>query len=300
MCYNKGMFTMLKETCKYLKKSFWLLAFVALLPSIGISFFVKPFSSITFLPSLFVGRIDYSFSDIFMMMLTPINGASFWGGLIGHTIFFICFGIACIWGVCVTEKHFKTGELSLKVSVHQFTSYLFPVFLALAMWSALYLIAAVAQSGLISLIHYVCGVTPPSFIYCFLSTIVSLAIFYGVMYCSIHLLFLPLIMVSYGYGWRESFVESLRLTSQNFKSLMTGFFLPLLIFIFADAVLTLGTALLSKYAGMSAAAKYWIDFIISVVIHTLTIMYLFIYDIVAFYRLSGFERRDIKRYGRRR
>lgn len=294
------MFTMLKETCGYFKKCFWLLVLVALLPSIGISFFVKPFSSITFLPSLFVGRTDYDFSDIFMMMLTPINGAPFLGGIIGYVIFFICFGLASIWGICVIEKHFKTGELSLNVSKHQFTLYLFPIFFALALWSALYLIAAVAQSGLISLIHYICGVTPPSFIDCFLSTIVSLAVFYGVMYLSIHLLFLPLIMVYYGYGWRESFVESIRLSSQNFKSIMTGFIVPLLVLILADSVLTLGTALLVRFANMSASAKYWIDFIISVIIHTLTIMYVYTYDIVAFYKLSGFERRDIKRYERRR
>lgn len=291
---------MLKETCKYLKKSFWLLAFIALIPSIGISFFVKPFSSITFLPSLFVGQTDYDFSDIFIKMLTPINNASFIDGLLGYLIFFLCFGIACIWGICVTEKHLKTGELSLKVSKHQFLSYLFPIFFTLAIWYALYLIACVAQSGIISLIHYVCGVTPPSFVDCFFSTIASLAIFYLVIFCTIHLLFLPLIMVYYGYGWRESFVESLRLTSKNFKSLLTGFMVPLIILILSDAILTLCTALLTKYAGMSAAAKYWIDFVISVVIHTLTIMFLFVYDNVAFYKLSNFERRDIKVYGGRR
>ena len=294
------MFKMFEETYKYLKRSFWLLAFVALLPSIGISFFVKPFSSITFLPSLFVGRTDYDFFEIFMTMLTPIYNASFFGGAIGYIIFFLFFGLAGIWGICVTEKHLKTGELSLKVSKHQFLSYLFPVFFALLLWSLLYLISVVAQSGLISLIHYICGVTPPSFLDCFFSTLVALAIFYVLMYCSIHLLFLPLIMVYYGYGWRESFVESIRLTSQNLKSVFTGFIVPLLILIMADAVLTLGTALLTRYVGMSETAKYWIDFVISVLIHTVTIVFLFSYDIVSFYKLSNFERRDIKKYERRR
>ncbi|MCH5163844.1 MAG: hypothetical protein J1F36_02380 [Clostridiales bacterium] len=290
---------MLEETLKYLKKSFWVLAFVAVVPALIISFFAKPFSSITFLPLLFVGQTDYHFSEIFMMMLTPISNASFWGGFVGNVLFFVLFWISCVLGVCIVEKHLKTGTLTPKTSAHQFFSYVLPILLALIMWSALYLVSAVAQSGFISLIHFICGVTPPSFIDCLLSTFISILVFGGVMYCSIHLMFMPLIMVYYGYGWRESLVESLRMTSKNYKDVLLGFGLPMVIIIGVNFVLSLVTALLIRFANLSEVARYWIDYIISVATHIMIIVYLIAYDVVAFYKLSGLERRDIKRYERR-
>ena len=291
---------MLEETWKYLKKSFWVLAFVAVVPALIISFFAKPFSSITFLPLLFVGQTDYHFSEIFMMMLTPISNASFFGGFVGNVLFLLLFWISCVWGVCIVEKHLKTGELLPIINMHQFFSYVLPILLALAMWAGLYLVAAVAQSGFISFIHFICGVTPPSVIDCILSTLISIFVLGGVMYCSIHLMFMPLIMVYYGYGWKESLVESLRLTSKNYKDVIVGFLLPMVILIGVDFILSLVTALLIRFANLSEPARYWLDYIVSVATHIMVIVYLIAYDVVAFYKLSGFERRDIKRYERRR
>lgn len=291
---------LLGETFKYLKKSFWILLLYAIVPSIVISFFVKPFSSITFLPTLFVGQTDYDFIEIFAMITSTIVDVSVFGDLIGGIVFFVFMWIAAVLCLCVAEKHLKTGELSLKISKNQFFTYAFPIFFSLVLWIVLYLVCLAAQSGFISLIHFVCGVTPPTTIDCILSTVVSLLIFTAILYCSVHLLFLPLITVYYGYGLRESFVESLRMTSDNMRTLLLGFLVPMLVAIIADVILSTITALLAGYAGMSLAAKYWIDYIISVITLALIIMYLVAYALVSFYKLSGLERRDIRKYDRRR
>ena len=291
---------LLKETYKYLKKSFWILALGAIVPALVMSFFSKPFSNITFLPTLFVGQTDYHFSEILRMMTSPIVDISFWGEVIGGIAFMVFVWLGGGVCLCIAEKHLKTGELSLRISRNQFFTYAIPMLFSFAIWAVLYLLCMIVQSGLISLIHYICGVTPPNAIDCILSTIVSLLIYTAILYCSIHLLFLPLITVYYGYGLRESFVESLRMTSNNLKTLLLGFIIPLIAVIGANALLSLVTALLMRYAGMSVSAKYWIDFVISIVTHALTIIYLVAYDLVAFYDLSGLERRDIKIYERRR
>ncbi len=282
-----------KETMKYLGKGFWVTALAALAPALLISFFAKPFSSITFLSSLFVGQTDYYFTDIFMMMITPISNATFLGGIIGYIAFFLSFWLACVYGVCIIEKHLKTGELRLRINRHQFSSFLLPTLITLAIWAVVYLISTVAQSGLISLIHYICGQTPPTALDCFLSTLVSLIIFTAVLYLSVYILFLPLIMVHYGYGLRESFVQSLRLTSNNFRSLMLGFILPLFAVMGINFVFNLMTALLRRYGAIGETAEYWLNYVISVLIHVVIIVYLLAYDLIAFYKCSDFERRDI-------
>lgn len=284
---------------KYLGKSFWVLALSALVPALILSLFAKPFSSITFLSSLFVGQTDYNFTDIFMMMLTPISGASFIEGFIGYIAFFIFLLIGCVYGGCIIEKHLKTGELRLMIGKHQFMSYLLPTFIALAIWSIMFLISAVAQSGLISLIHFIFGQTPPTFVDCFFSTLVSLLIFTLVLYLSLHILFLPLIMVYYGYGLRESFVQSIRLTTNNLRSLVLGFILPLFAVMGLNFVFNLMSALLRRYGVITETAEYWMNYIISVLFHIIIIVYLIAYDLVAFYKCSDFERRDISIHKRR-
>lgn len=289
-----------KDTCKYLKKSFWFLAIVAIVPSIILSFFAKPFSNITFLPSLFVGRTDYNFTEVFMLMFTPIYGASVFEGLIGHVVFFVSLWLACVVGITMVDKHLKTGELTLKVEKYNVASYLLPVLLSLVIWAVVYLVAIVAQSGLLSLIHYICGVTPPSAIDCILSTLVSLLIFVGILYGSIYLMFVPLNMVYYGYGPREAILESSRLVSDKPGNMVSGFIIPITVLIVINLIFSLVTSLLTTYAGMSMTARYWIDYVFSVATHLMIIVYLIAYVIVAFYNLSNLERRDIKRYQRRR
>lgn len=298
MYYNVAM-AMVKDTLKYLKKSFWVLALNAVVPALIISFFAQPFANITFLSMLFVGQTDYYFTDIFMMMLTPISGASFIAGFVGYIAFFIFFWLGCAGGICIVEKHLKTGELSPLIGKHQFFSYLFPVLIGLAIWAVLFLVSTVAQSGLISLIHFICGQTPPSFWDCFFSTLVALIMFAIVLYLSVHIIFLPLIMVYYGYGLRESFVQSIRLTSNNLKQMVIGFIVPLFVIMGAEFLLSLVTALLKRYAGITEAARYWIDYCISVVMHITIIVYLIAFDMIAFYKCSNFERRDILIHNRR-
>lgn len=291
---------MFKETMKYLGKSFWVLALAALAPALVISLFAKPFSSITFLSSLFVGQTDYNFTDIFMMMLTPISGATFFEGFVGYIASFLCLWIGCVYGVCIIEKHLKTGELRLRIGKHQFLSYLLPTFIVFVIWSIMFLVSSVAQSGLISLIHFICGRTPPTFVDCFFSTLVSVLIFALLMYLSVHILFLPLIMVYYGYGIRESLVQSIRLTSNNLKSLVLGFILPLFAVMGVNFIFNLMTALLRRYAAINETVEYWMNYFVSVFIHVILIVYLITYDLIAFYKCSDFERRDILIHKRRR
>ena len=290
--------TMIKDTIAYLKKSFGVLILGALLPSIIISFFARPISSLTSLPILFLGSTDYKFTEIFMHFLTPISNAGFWSAFLGYIVFFVFLWAGIVVNVSIADKHMKTGELSLKLSKHQVFPYVFSILLALVIWSIIYLITMVSQSGLISLIHYICGVTPPTLVDCLLSVAVSILLFFALMYFSLYLVFVPLIMVCYGYGFRESLVESIRLTTKNFKQLFAGLLLPVLVILIGSLCLYLVTSLLS--VKLSDAAYYWMDYAISVIAHSLIIIYLTSYALVAFYNLANLERRDKKWYEKRR
>ncbi len=283
---------MFKKTAQYLKRSFAVLALIAIVPSLIISFFVRPFANITVLPTLFVGQTDYNFTDIFMNMFSSLNSNGFWVGFVGYILFFAFLWLAGVSGICIVEKHLRTGELSPVPSKNQFFSYFMPMFYTLLIWAFMYLLSTVIQSGLISLIHYVCGETPPSVLDCILSTLIALAILALNIFLVIHFMFLPPIMVNYGYGLRESFVQSQRLTYKNLRSLFFGLIVPILTLVLIEYLLSLLTALVN----IDQTARYWIDYAITALFHMLVIVYIISYDTITFFELNGLERRDLKQY----
>lgn len=193
------------------------------------------------------------------------------------------FGAAII--MSSLDRHFRTGMLSLKSPVRLINISVFPIAIGVVVMSLTAIILRFLLFGLVSLVQVIFGaasVVPGAT----LAVIAAVAMGLFVLHA---LLLLPMLMWApitfiYGYKFRDAAALSFKLISR--KKLFWSLFLPMLV--------CAGVQLLVGFLQVHAAIAYAVNF----VVFLFTNVYTTVYTMIAFYDISGLDRRDIEPYKR--
>lgn len=183
------------------------------------------------------------------------------------------------------DRHFRTGMLSLKSPVRLINISVFPIAIGVIVMSLTAIILRFLLFGLVSLVQVILGAMSAAS-GAALAVIAVVAIGLFVLHA---LLLLPMlmwapIMFIYGYKFRDAAALSFKLISR--KKLFWSLFLPMLI--------CAGIQLLVGFLQVHAAIAYSVNF----VVFLFTNVYTTVYTMIAFYDISGLDRRDIEPYKR--
>jgi len=276
----------LKETFKYLKKSFFPLLVVALIPAILLGLFTSPFTFISFLP-LYYGTTDgTSFGGIFAMLL-DIDSLRLIFPFILLAFFLILF---LSYGLGTVEKHFKTGKRGFTSPLRAMNNSALPILKTVPILLAGLMIAILLQASIVTLIrHSVSGLNyAPYFIDSILVTMVA-TVFYGlILMASIFAGVWTVIIQIYGYSFREAFVETVRSVRTRWFSLFFGLLIPITMLV--SAQLIYNVFLVFEDVGWES----WLQNFVSVLINLFILIYFMAYIPVSVYQLNNLDRRDNK------
>ncbi|MCH5155566.1 MAG: hypothetical protein J1F69_03080 [Clostridiales bacterium] len=183
------------------------------------------------------------------------------------------------------DRHFRTGNLSLKSIGRLINISVFPIALGIALMSAVSILLRLALFGLVSLVQVVLGAMSASS-GAVLAVISAMAV--GVFFLHV-LVLLPMLMWApvmfiYGYKFRDAAALSFKMISG--KKLLWSLLLPMLI----CAGLQLLIGFLQVHIAIACAVSF--------VIFLFTNVYTTVYTMIVFYDISGLDRRDIAPYKR--
>lgn len=287
--YNIGM-VFIKKTLSYIKKAFFPLMLMAIIPSVFLGFFFKPISGLTFLPQYFAAE-DMSFKQIFWLLfgreslvISGFNPAFY---ILIFFVAFVLLTLACSYGLSMVEKHFKTGKI-IHDPIRSINNSIISVIKTFCIILSVYLLLMLLQSGLILLVNEtVSAGGAPKVMDCIWTTVISLVMFVLSFAILIPPAFCTVIMQLMGYSFADAFVEAMRLVGEKWLSLTVGMLLPTL----ALAAIKIGISFIPLT--MTAAAA--VGTVVNIVIFMLYMMYVLSFSMVSVYELTGIERRDIRK-----
>lgn len=266
-------------TFSYLKKNFVLPLVAMLIPAIAACFLYTPYWEVSF-----VAGFDFAPYKTAGQTLVILFGDSWqyaWPVILVAVL--QVFGAAII--MSSLDRHFRTGMLSLKSPVRLINISIFPIAIGVIVMSVTAIILRFLLFGLVSLVQVILGAmsAAPGVA---LAIIAAVAIGLFVLHS---MLLLPMlmwapIMFIYGYKFRDAAALSFKLISR--KKLFWSLFLPMLI--------CAGIQLLVGFLQVHVAIAYAVNF----VIFLFTNVYTTVYTMIAFYEISGLDRRDIAPYKR--
>ncbi|MDE6200771.1 MAG: hypothetical protein K2M47_02665 [Clostridiales bacterium] len=266
-------------TFSYLKKHFVLPVLAMLIPAIAACFLYTPYWEVSF-----VAGFDFQPYKTVGQTLVILFGDSWqyvWPVIVVAIL--QVFGAAII--MSSLDRHFRTGMLSFKSPVRLVNISVFPIAIGVAVMSLTAIILRFLLFGLVSLVQVILGsMSVASGVT--LAVIAAAAIGMFVLHA---LLLLPMlmwapIMFIYGYKFRDAAAMSFKLISG--KKVFWSLFLPMLI--------CAGVQLLVGFLQVHVAIAYAVNF----VIFLFTNVYTTVYTMIAFYDISGLDRRDIEPYKR--
>ncbi len=193
------------------------------------------------------------------------------------------FGAAII--MSSLDRHFRTGNLSLKSPVRLVNISVFPIAIGVTVMSLTAIILRLLLFGLVSLVQVIFGaMSAASGVALTVISVVAIGLF--VLHA---LLLLPMltwapIMFIYGYKFRDAAAMSFKLIAR--KKLFWSLFLPMLV--------CAGVQLLVGFLQVHVAISYAVSF----VVFLFTNVYITVYTMIVFYDVSGLDRRDIEPYKR--
>ena len=276
----------IKETFKYLRKSFIPLCVVAALPAVMMGVFMRPFSSVSFLPFYYtLGAAN--FSTIFWMMMTGRIELS--GILLSFVIPLILIvpvlmlGIG--YGLGMIEKQFKTGKLGLTNPWRAINNSILSIIKTVPIFLVLLLLVLLTQTGILTLIRtWTSGLDSVTL----LGDAIAVSIVSGLFFLiKIMLLIIfgvwAVIIQIYGYSFTDAFIEAIRTISKQWLALVLGLIVPVAVLIVPQIVYN-----------MLPMFWYWLQMSISILSHLLIIVYYMAYITVSVYKINGLERRDNK------
>lgn len=269
----------IKKTFSYLKKSFWLLALLALPAAALMGLFLRPLSFITFIPQYVRLGAD-SFADIAWFIFAKFAVTNVYPLI----LIFILLTLTCALSLSIVEKHFRVGKLMLKAPLQDINSSLFPTLKTLGVMTAVYLIWDFLMTGIITLLHFVIsGAGRPNKLNVILLCIAVTALFILLIFLSLpSLLWAPLMLI-FGYSFVDAFIASTRLSGKATGKLFIGLLFP-----FAAVILI-------QYAVSFIPLPQFVFSIIAAALYVLLITYLIPFMMIAAFELTGLERRDVKK-----
>lgn len=273
----------IRETFSYLKKSFWLLVLICLVPAGVLGIFVKPLSSMTFVPQ-YSKTFVRSFADVFALIFNVKNLRTVYPLI----LIFVTILIAICMCVSVIEKHFRVGKLMLKKPFSEINSTFFPVLSVELTLSAVMIVYSILLISLVSFLQYmICGFgTYPTVGAVIAAAVISIVLFI-VGFCTAgpFMLMIP-IMVIYGYSFSDALTSAFELAGKKSASVLFGGIFPFLVVLIIEYILSF----------------FEIIKVVSVIVSTLMYLFLLVYIVayvmIVMFELSGLERRDNKKFHR--
>jgi len=277
----------LKETFKYLKRAFFPLLVVAVVPALLLGIFTSPFTFISFLPLYYRSYYGIDFAMVFWMFMYRTSVTR----IFPFIITFLGLMIFLSYGLGLVEKQFKTGKRGLTKPLRAINNSALAIFKTVPFMLVVLLAALFLHAGLVTLIrHAISGLNyPPLFIDSFLVTIVSIVVFALVLMASIFVGVWAVVIQIYGYTFKEAFVEAFRAVRKKWFPLFLGLFIPITVLTMAQLVYTAFLVFEGVHSGFA-----WLQGFVSVMINLFILIYYMAYIPVSVYQLNGLDRRDNK------
>lgn len=267
----------LGQTFAYLKKHFLLPVIVMSVPAIAACFLSTPYWEVAF-----VTAFDYmpyrSASETFRIMFGD-SWTFVWPVVIIALLQIL--GAALV--MSAMDRHFRTGRMSLRDPWRLVNNVMFPIAIGVAVMSVLSIVWRFLVFGLVMLVQVSSQAMG-------LPSGVALAVICAVAACMFVLhvmiitpmLFWAPVMFIYGYKFRDAAASSFKLIAG--KKLFRRLFLPLLF--------CAGIQLLIGFLGVHPAISHIVGFFVFLFTNVL----ITVFTMIAFYDISGLDRRDLKPY----
>ena len=266
------------KTFSYMRKSFWLLALISLVPALLLGLFVRPMGFISFVPD-YASTTVTSYADIAWLIFDRYATVYVYPIVLIFVTLVICMSLA----LSVIEKHFRTGRLMFKAPLQDINSSLFPTLKMLSVITAAYLLYKFILSGLVTLLHFlISGSGAPNTVTIVIVAVVVVALFFLMMFFAVPVLLWTPLMLTFGYSFADAFIAASRMASKAFWKLFLALVLPFVAVILVQCVLEL---LPLHIAALKAVAA---------VMYLFVIMYMSALMMVAMFDLTELERRDVK------
>lgn len=248
-----------------------------IVPSIAACFLSTPYWEVAF-----VAGFDYlpyrSASQTFRLLF----GDS-WQYLWPVIVVAVLQVIAAALVMSATDKHFRTGKLSLRSPWRLINNSVYPIAVGVVIMSVASVILRFLLFGLVSLVQATAGAMALSSGAALATiSVVAVAMFVFHVLLITPMLYWAPIMFIYGYKFRDAAALSFKLISG--KRLFAGLLMPMLI--------CAGLQLLIGFLQAHAAVRCAVGFFVFL----FTNVYVTAYTMVTFYSVSDLDRRDIKPY----
>lgn len=248
-----------------------------IVPSIAACFLYTPYWEVAF-----VAGFDYlpyrSASQTFRLLF----GDS-WQYLWPVIVVAVMQVIAAALVMSATDKHFRTGKLSLRSPWRLINNSVYPIAVGVVIMSVASVILRFLLFGLVSLVQATASAMSLSSGAALATiSVVAVAIFVFHVLLITPMLYWAPIMFIYGYKFRDAAALSFKLISG--KRLFAGLLLPMLI----CAGLQLLIGFLQAHIAVRCAVGFFVFLFTNVYVTT--------YTMVTFYSVSDLDRRDIKPY----
>lgn len=181
------------------------------------------------------------------------------------------------------DRHFRTGRLSLRSSSRLINNTVFPIAIGVAIMSVMSIVWRFVLFGLVTLVQVIgSAAAMPSGVALAIISAVAVGMFLLHVLILSPMLFWAPIMFIYGYRFRDAAAASFKLLAG--KKIFIGLFLPTLI--------CAGIQLLVGFL----QAPYAVCVAVGFVVFLFTNVYATVYTMIAFYGISGLDRRDVEPY----
>ncbi len=181
------------------------------------------------------------------------------------------------------DRHFRTGELSLRKPFRLLNNSIFPVAMGVLIMCALSIIMRFVLFGLVTLVQVVSGAI--GFVagatLGIISVISIVLFFFHVLILTPMLYWAPIVFI-YGYRLRDAAATSFKLLSG--KKVFRNLFIPLII--------CAAIQLLVGYLQPHIAVTYTVNFVIAII----TNVFVPVFVMISFNKISGLDRRDLMPY----
>lgn len=269
----------LSQTFSYLRKNFILSTVVMILPSVVACFLSTPYWEVSF-ASAFDYKLYRSAGETFRIMF----GDS-WQYLWPVIVIAVCQVIGASLLMSAIDRHFRTGKLSLKDPLRLLNNSIFPITIGVIVMSVFSIVWRFVLFGLTMLVQATGSVSHmPQLAALAVISIIAIVLFVLHLVIICPMLFWAPTMFIYGYRFRDAAGASFKLitSKKQFMRLFLGLMLPLL----PCAVVQMALG----YIG----APLWAMRLAGFFVFLYTNVYVTVYTILSFYRISDLDRRDVQ------
>jgi len=264
-----------KTSLAYIKKNFYLYAMLAVIPSILLGVYSRPFNTALFWLDYDDVKIN-NFGNMLKLVLKPdiyIRGYPF-------IVTSFAIVLASSMWFNTMEQHLKVGRLSLSRPLIGVNYTILPVLITLVVLSVILVLLKIIVASIAFVIHeWLGGMDSPVFA-TFLIAVVAIVLvllFIGLFLSLV--IWIPGLIMS-GYSFRDMLVYCLRLIQNKFFQIYSCIILPLIVTLIVLVLLSLMHLPLS------------LTIFFNSIIYMFWFMYLHSYSMLVYFDLTNVERHD--------